>query len=114
MEFLVSVVAAQFKDALLMTEQDELPFEENYFQLGLNSLRVIDIKTGLEELLGREVDAALLFSQPTVRQLLDHLAGAVLADFFPGVPAAEPVGAQAEATAENAMVEDLFKRIYDY
>jgi acyl carrier protein len=90
MEFLAGLVLARFKDALLMTEQDELLLDENYFDLGLNSLRVVEIKTGLEELLGREVDVGLLFSQPTVQQLLRHLAEGVLADLFVSAPAAAP------------------------
>jgi acyl carrier protein len=82
MDFLTDIVVAQFKEVLLMTEQDDLPLDENYFNLGLSSLRTVEIKSGLEELLGREIDVALLFSQPTVQRLLDHLADEVLADLF--------------------------------
>jgi acyl carrier protein len=82
MDFLAGIVEMKFKDALLMTEHDELPLDENYFNLGLNSLRAVEIKSGLEELLGRELDTATLFSQPTVRALLAHLADEVLADLF--------------------------------
>lgn len=88
MDFLAGIVEAEFKEGLLMTEQDELPLDENYFQLGLNSLRAVEIKSRLEELLGRELDTATLFSQPTVRQLLDHIAAEVLADLFPSAASA--------------------------
>jgi acyl carrier protein len=84
MDFLAGLVEAQFKNALLMTEQDELPFDENYFILGLSSLRAMEIKSGLEEMLGRKLDTTVLFSQSTVQQLLDYLADEVLADLFAG------------------------------
>jgi acyl carrier protein len=108
MDFLAGIVETKFKDALLMTEQDELPLDENYFNLGLNSLRAVEIKSGLEELLGRELDTATLFSQPTVRQLLDHLADEVLADLFPSAAAAAP----AQPDTQGAIVADVLKRIY--
>jgi acyl carrier protein len=109
MDFLVGMVLAQFKEALLMTEQDELPLDENYFDLGLNSLRVVEIKAGLEELLGREVDTGLLFSQPTVQQVLEHLADEVLADLFASVTAPAPP----QPDTHSAMVADLLKRMYE-
>jgi acyl carrier protein len=108
MDFLAGIVEMKFKDALLMTEQDELPLDENYFTLGLNSLRAVEIKSGLEELLGRELDTATLFSQPTVRQLLDHLADEVLGDLFPSAAAAAP----AQPDTQGAIVADVLKRIY--
>jgi acyl carrier protein len=108
MDFLVGMVLAQFKEALLMTEDDELPLDENYFDLGLNSLRVVEIKAGLEELLGREVDTGLLFSQPTVQQVLEHLADEVLADLFGCVTAPAPP----QPDTQSAMVADLLKRMY--
>ncbi len=109
MDFLTGIVLTPFKDALLMTEQDELPLDENYFDLGLNSLRVVEIKTGLEELLGREVDTGLLFSQPTVRQLIGHLADEVLDDLFAGVTTPAPP----QPDPHSDMVADLLKRIYE-
>jgi hypothetical protein len=108
MDFLTGIVEAQFKAALLMTEQDELPLDENYFILGLNSLRVVEIKSGLEELLGRELDTATLFSQPTVGQLLGHLADEVLGDLFPSTAAASP----AQSDTRSAIVADVLKRIH--
>jgi acyl carrier protein len=119
MDFLVGIVLAQFKDALMMTEQDELPLDENYFDLGLNSLRVVEIKTGLEELLGREVDAGLLFSQPTVQQLLGHLAEEVLADLFASATAPVPAPTQSytqssiESGGSLNIVADFLRRIYE-
>lgn len=108
MDFLAGIVEMKFKDALLMTEQDELPLDENYFTLGLNSLRVVEIKSGLEELLGRELDTAALFSQPTVRQFLSHLADEVLADLFPSATVPGP----AQSNTQGAIVADVLKRIY--
>lgn len=108
MDFLAGILEAQFKPALMMTEQDELSLDENYFELGLNSLSVVDIKSRLEELLGREIEMAPLFSQPTLRQLLDYLADEVLADLFPSAEADGP----AQPSMHSAMVADVLKGIY--
>ncbi|WP_245722886.1 acyl carrier protein [Micromonospora matsumotoense] len=99
----------EFKTALLMTEQDDLPLDESYFDLGLTSLTVNDLKQRLESLLSREIDGTLLFNSPTVQRLLDHLEEDVLADLFAGT--AEPAR-QVAAPARDALVDDLLAELY--
>ncbi|MBG0851772.1 acyl carrier protein [Streptomyces spinoverrucosus] len=79
---LESVVAAEFKVALLMTEDEELPLEDSFFELGLTSLALTDVKQRLETLLGRAISSTAMFNRPTVEQLVDHLATDVLAELF--------------------------------
>ncbi|GAA0665254.1 hypothetical protein GCM10010193_15840 [Kitasatospora atroaurantiaca] len=81
---LESLVTAEFKDALFMDEDEELPFESPFFELGLTSLRLTEIKERLETLLGGEIDTNALFNSPTVAQLLIHLTSDVLPDLFAG------------------------------
>lgn len=70
---ITALVAAEFKAALLMADRDELPLDENYFDLGLTSLRLVEIRDRLEEMLERPVNVTLLFNRPTVRQTVDDL-----------------------------------------
>jgi hypothetical protein len=44
---LEATVTAEFKSTLLMSVGDELPLNANYFDLGLTSLRVVEIKQRL-------------------------------------------------------------------
>jgi acyl carrier protein len=70
---LEEILETEFKAALLMTDEDELPFDQSYFDLGLTSLAITDLKERFEELLGVEIDTNVLFNSPTVERLLDYL-----------------------------------------
>ncbi|HET8660837.1 MAG TPA: acyl carrier protein [Micromonosporaceae bacterium] len=65
-----------------MTDVDELPLDASFFDLGLTSLRLSEIKQGLEARLGCGINANVLFNRPTVAQLMTHLTDDVLADLF--------------------------------
>jgi acyl carrier protein len=81
-EALQSIVVEAFKTALLMTDDEELPVDANYFDFGLSSLRVVEVKQRLETELGCSIDAALLFSSPTVQMLMEHLTAGALEELF--------------------------------
>ncbi|MFI6566169.1 acyl carrier protein [Streptomyces sp. NPDC050534] len=59
-----------------MDDHEELPLDHGYFDIGLTSLRLTDLRAHLEELLGISIDATVLFSQPTVEQLVSYLTDA--------------------------------------
>lgn len=73
-EALEEIVVTEFKAALLMTDEDELPFDQSYFDLGLTSLGLTDLKQRIERILDCEIDANTLFNNPTVEQLLTRLS----------------------------------------
>ncbi|WP_055494213.1 acyl carrier protein [Streptomyces sp. TP-A0356] len=79
---LESIVVAEFKTALLMTEDEELPLADSFFELGLTSLALTDVKQRLEELLGQGISSTVMFNRPTVEQLMDYLTSEVLAELF--------------------------------
>lgn len=68
------IVTAEFRQVLLMDETDELDLGGSFFDLGLTSLRLLEIKQRLEDVCGRPLDTTVLFNRPTVEQLVDHLA----------------------------------------
>ncbi|GHE15615.1 hypothetical protein GCM10010339_90860 [Streptomyces alanosinicus] len=57
-----------------MDSGDELPLDQGFFDLGLTSLRLSEIRARLEAELDLDIDATVLFSRPTVDQLVSHLA----------------------------------------
>ncbi|AYG84644.1 Phenolphthiocerol synthesis polyketide synthase type I Pks15/1 [Streptomyces hundungensis] len=54
---------------------DRIGVNENFFEIGGNSLRVVRVQTRLEQLLGRPVFGAKLFEHFTVKSLAAYLAG---------------------------------------
>jgi acyl carrier protein len=103
---LEALVVAEFKAGLLMTGQDELPGDQSYFELGLASLGVMEIKQRLEAQLGCRIDAAVLFNHPTVNQLLAHLMTDALRELFPPAEAAQPLPPVPANAAETGPAED--------
>ncbi|GLW89931.1 acyl carrier protein [Actinokineospora globicatena] len=72
-EALEEVLAPRFRAALLMTEDDDLPPDRSFFDLGLTSLGLTDLKQDIEGLLGCEIDATVLFNSPTLESLIGYL-----------------------------------------
>lgn len=109
------LVVEEFKTVLLMTEEDDLPRDISYFDLGLTSLTITDLKQRLESMLGVELSADLLFNSPTVGRLLDHIYTELLPDIFqPGTASTaetaetvSPAGSARDALLEEAL-RDLF------
>ncbi|SCF38422.1 acyl carrier protein [Micromonospora mirobrigensis] len=109
---LEALVAQEVRTALLMTDDEELPHDVSYFDLGMTSLLITEVKSRLERLLGRTINANVLFNQPTVGRLLDHLAEDLLADVLVAPPAA-PTPARAAAPADDrALVDDVLRDLY--
>lgn len=81
---LEALVTAEFREILLMDQDEELPFGTSYFDLGFTSLRITEVKGRLEDLLGCSISTNLLFNSPTVAQLLEHLETEVFPQLFAG------------------------------
>lgn len=109
---LEALVAAEFRVWLLMGPSDRLPLDESYFELGLTSLGATEIQERLEQALGRQIDSASLFNNPTIGHLLAHLRHEVLLDVF--TPAAAPPPAAAMSSgATGAAPKDLLNNLLD-
>jgi acyl carrier protein len=81
-EALEGVVVAQFRATLLMDEDEDLPLDESYFELGFTSLRISELKQRLEALLGCRISTTQLFNSPTVERLLAHVVDDGLPELF--------------------------------
>lgn len=75
-------IVAEFRATLMMSDDEDLPFDMSYFELGFTSLRITEIKERLETQLGRKISTNVLFNSPTVERLISYLADEVLADLF--------------------------------
>ncbi|MEV6314511.1 acyl carrier protein [Streptomyces sp. NPDC051776] len=108
---LESLVVAEFKRELMMDETDVLPHHESYFELGLTSLGATDTRTRLEQVIGRPLDSAYLFNNPTVGHLVDFLVAEVLPEFFTTEPP-RPMAAQQPDAPTKDLVDDMLRELY--
>jgi aryl carrier-like protein len=79
---LTEAVTAEFKTALLMARNDDLPATGNLFDLGLTSQRAVEARERLQAALGCEIGISELFERPCVRDLVAALARGPVADLF--------------------------------
>ncbi|SDC79416.1 acyl carrier protein [Actinokineospora iranica] len=104
------MVVDKFRALLLFESTDAYPLDESYFTLGLTSLGAMDVKRQLEEQLGRSIEAATLFNNPTTGYLLAYLRSEVLADLFCG---ARATADHSPDSVEDDLVDDLLRDLYD-
>lgn len=70
---LEDVVIGQCKRHLVMGDGEEISLQQNYFDLGLTSLQLVEIKEHLEETFACVINTSEIFEKPTVEQLVEHL-----------------------------------------
>jgi acyl carrier protein len=117
---LQAAVEVEFRQTLLMTDDEELPLDQSFVELGLSSLGLIETKERLEAQLGQSMSAAMLFNHPTVEALLDHLTTDVLGELFgvslhrPGgrTPAKAAPAATEPADLVDDLMDDLLGQLY--
>ncbi|MBW5419992.1 acyl carrier protein [Streptomyces sp. BG9H] len=76
-EEMEQLLVSQFRATLLMDDAEELPLDISYFDLGLTSLKLTEMRRTLEGILDLSINANVLFNEPTVGRLLDYLVDAV-------------------------------------
>ncbi|WP_245001614.1 acyl carrier protein [Streptomyces alfalfae] len=76
-EEMEQLLVAKFRESLLMDETEDLPLDVSYFDLGLTSLKLTEMRQTLEDVLAVSINANVLFNEPTVSRLIDHLVDAV-------------------------------------
>ena len=87
-----AAVAAEFRAVLLVDPAEELPTDETYFDLGVTSLQLVEIRDRLADRFGHRLDSAAFFTAPTI----DELAQALTADLLAADPADRPEPAATE------------------
>lgn len=109
---LEQAVAAEVRDILQMAPTERVPPDESVFSLGLSSLGVVDLKERLEAKLGCAIDADVLFSHPTVDNLVSYLTQSHVRDLYAtGGPEPETALPTPESSTKE-LVDDFLKKIY--
>lgn len=63
-------IAALWKEILQI---EKVGIDDNFFDLGGNSLQIVQVSSRLQEMLGREVPVVTLFRYPTIRTLVQSI-----------------------------------------
>jgi acyl carrier protein len=99
------LVVEVFAEILGIPGGVEFPRGTGFFDLGMNSLRLTEVRQRLTRLLGDRISVEALFEHATVDSLVEHLVTAVLPELARGGPEDAPP----EPPAELA---DLLERLY--
>lgn len=66
-------VSAAVKQILMFSDQEILPLNQSFFELGLSSLTLQKLKQQLQQQFDLEINMVELFNQPTVVGLVDYI-----------------------------------------
>jgi hypothetical protein len=102
---LETLVLNELRTALVMNENESLPLDATYLDLGLAGSGAVQVKQRLESLLGCDIDVGTIVDRSTVGDLLTHLKCDVLVDLFD-----EPVPASDPAIRHTALWDAMLTR----
>jgi acyl carrier protein len=108
-ESLEEIVFREFRRALLMAPEEDIPRDANFFDMGLTSLALTEVRQRLEAALNCTISVRTLFNQPTVARLLEQLTRDMLGDAV-GQPAGP--GSADPADAERAEWDEVLSDLY--
>src|SRR5262245_53105554 len=104
-------IRAQIAGVLGLVSLDEIELRARLFDLGLDSLMAVEVKTRLERALGCSMRPTLVFDYPTVEALAGYFAQEALAAYF--VPESEPPPAEEAPEDEDAIADQLARELLD-
>lgn len=102
---LEELVVAEFAAILGLPGGAEFPRRTGFFDLGMTSLRLTEVRQRLTRLLGDRVRIETLFEHATMDSLLEHLAAAVL-------PELSRDTTEDAAPEPPAQLDELLERLY--
>lgn len=101
-ERLWSHLESQIKRVLGLGPAEYIDGRRGLFELGMDSLMALDLRTRLQDELGRQLSSTLVFDHPSVEALVEHLLPEA-----PASPGSSPGGSTAYGTpATTDKVED--------
>jgi acyl transferase domain-containing protein/acyl carrier protein len=92
--------------AVLGLDPDRVDVEQGLFDMGMDSLMAVDLKTRLEAAAGQRLPSTLTFNYPTVSALAGFLAGEVLGLHPQPAPEAVPTVSGEPAAPEASSTRD--------
>ncbi|MGK7908958.1 MAG: SDR family NAD(P)-dependent oxidoreductase [Synechococcus sp.] len=102
---LIAYLQTEVAAVLGMSASQTLDIDRGFFELGMDSLMAVDLKTQLERDLGASLPATLAFELPTITALADYLAREILAwTSTPDIPSSLTVPLTTHPTTEQPAV----------
>ena len=97
--------------AVLGLDPARVDCEQGLFDMGMDSLMAVDLKTRLEIATGERLPSTLTFNYPTVTALAGYLAGDVLGvpceAISPAAPVGQPAAAASDSTRDDLSEDEL-------
>ena len=81
-QWIVDYLFGKLKLLLMIDRNEHLPQTQNYFELGITSLQLQELKQDIECDLDKTVNLEVFFSNPTINDLVAHLRNVTLKDYF--------------------------------
>jgi acyl carrier protein len=111
LEALTELIVPEFRTALRLEPGEPFAVDARYFELGLTSLQLTEIKKRLEEAIGVTISSNVLFNQPTVAQLTAYLAHAALPGTDTATRGAGDAAPSGPGTRDRALLAEIFPEL---
>lgn len=104
---LVTRIQMQLADVLGLNGSEPIDVDQEFFELGLDSLMFLDLKNRLESDLDVLLPATLAFEHPTIRGVVDHLSKNMLGWEPSDSPGADSITSDPSAAPISKIARDL-------
>jgi acyl carrier protein len=105
-EVLIAALRATVARIVGVKNPATIDLHQGLFEMGLDSLMSVELKTQLERQVGRALPSTLTFNYPTIYDLAGYLVAEVLATEEPTGEASAPPAPPAPVTPETGAAED--------
>lgn len=99
------ILMREIRHVLHMSEGEQLSIDASFFEMGLTSLTLNDVKQNVETRYGLEIGTNALFNAPSIRDLASYVDRVISFDFAGDHGPADPSpssAAQANRVSSNA------------
>ncbi len=104
-EMLVAHVRRQVAEILDLTSSQEVDLKKGFFDLGMDSLMAVELRSRLQKSLQCNLPLTLIFKYPTLKSLVDYLVEQVLGSETPNTSGTKP-----RETEEDEKQEQLLAK----
>lgn len=95
-----------------MADPAAIDLYQGLFEMGMDSLMSVELKTRLERQVGRSLPSTLTFNYPTIHDLAGYLEEQVLA-MLPGEPPATPLPAVGQGSPLERVTDESMAGVSD-
>jgi acyl carrier protein len=106
-QWLKNYLYGKFSKLLLMAPGETFPIQQNYFDLGITSLQIEELKQDLEADLDCAVNPGIFFNNPTIEGLIAHICNDLLQSLFIGCSDVQTNATQRNEKDTNRLSADI-------